>query len=281
MKKITLFALTILFLTVLTINPLSKAFAMPFYHLKPQDLVVRSEFYTSYTTSSTERKNNIKLATSFINNTLLDIGEEFSFNEKVGPRIEKRGFMNAKIIIDGKFTEGVGGGVCQVSTTLYNAVLLADLKITEYHPHTLPVSYIAPSFDAMVSSGFADFKFVNNTNNPIIITASANESTVRFTILGEPKAREVLRESQILETLPVENEYIFDEKQEFPDLYEGEQKVLSYGKAGYISEGYLIYKRNGKIIGKKRIRKDTYKSTKNTIIKGVVKKTLTENEENI
>ena len=129
-----------------------------------QDLVnltiLRSEFTTYYPYSTPDRKLNIKLCASKINGTTLKSGEEFSFNNKVGKRTEENGFKLAKIIFNGSFIDGIGGGVCQVSTTLYNCALLSGLKITEHHSHSLAVSYIEPSFDAMVSGDYADLNFV-------------------------------------------------------------------------------------------------------------------------
>ncbi len=268
MKKFFIFIFLILLLSFfLPLSSSKSAYAlMPYYALKPKDLTVRSEFYTSFYSSTEERKHNIFLASSIINKTFVDVGEVFSFNKVVGERSIKNGFKEAKIITDGKFTEGVGGGVCQVSTTLYNAVLLADLQIIEYHPHSLAVSYISPSFDAMVSYGYADLKFKNNTNNPIIIFSTASENQIKFTILGEKKKYNIYRESLIKERLEVENEYVEDTENEY-NLNDGEQQIISYGKQGLKSEGFLIYKQGEKIISKKRIRKDTYKSTKNIIVK--------------
>ncbi len=119
-----------------------------FIQIKPmvtsEDLVKetnrRVSFTTYYSSSTENRKHNIKLASSKINGIVLSVGEEFSFNKIVGVRSEENGFLPAKIIYNGDFIEGVGGGVCQVSTTLYNASLLNGLKITEHHPHSLSVS---------------------------------------------------------------------------------------------------------------------------------------------
>ncbi|HKL94383.1 MAG TPA: VanW family protein, partial [Clostridia bacterium] len=109
------------------------------------DNVLRATFSTTYSNSSPNRKHNIKLAASKLNITLYP-DEIFSFNRIVGERSEARGFLTAHIILDGKFVDGVGGGVCQVSTTLYNCALLSDLEILCAHRHSLPVSYVAPSF---------------------------------------------------------------------------------------------------------------------------------------
>ncbi len=246
-----------------------KAHAMPFYDLQPQYLTLRSSFYTSYSSSTIERKSNIKLAAKSLNNVFVDVGGEFSFNRTVGERTEKRGYKTAKIIVNGEFVDGVGGGVCQVSTTLYNAVLLAGLEVTEYHPHSLPVSYVAPSFDAMVNSGWADLKFINNTHNPIIINTCADDSTLHIYIYGEPMQVKYSRKSQITQSIPCpKEEIIYDDENAYPDLYEGESKFLRYGKEGYKSEGYLIATKNGKVINIKKIRSDSYSPTRALVIYG-------------
>lgn len=267
--------LTVCFLYALIIQGVTteKVFAMPFYALKPQDITERSQFYTSFSQSSVERKNNIKLAGKALDGAFIDVGAEFSFNKTVGPRTEKRGYKKAKIIVNGKFTDGIGGGVCQVSTTLYNALILAGLKITEYHPHSLPVSYVAPSFDAMVNSGSADLKFVNDTNNPIIIKTSVSDSQIKITVLGEKMNEKYVRQSVITGEIPApEEEVVTDNSLTYPDLYEGEQKVVSYSKKGYLSEGYLIKYINGKPVSAIKIRKDRYSAVQGLIVLGTAKR---------
>ena len=242
---------------------------MPFYALQPEFLEVRSEFYTSYPTSSLERKANIKLACGSLNNTLVDVGGEFSFNRTVGVRSKERGYQKAKIIVGGVFTEGYGGGVCQVSTTLYNAILLAGLKITEYHPHSLPVNYVAPSFDAMVNSGSADLRFINNTKNPIIIKCFADGSILKVVIYGQPMQEKYVRQSTITQYVDSVNQRtILDTKGEYPNLYKGETLVLQYAKPGYVSQGVLIKTINGKVVSSKTIRNDVYKPVDKVIIQG-------------
>ena len=246
---------------------------MPFYTKNGTEFTLRAEFYTSYSQSSCERKNNIYIASEKINQTFLDAGHEFSFNATVGARTEKNGFKQAKIIVNGKFVDGIGGGVCQVSTTLYNAVLLAGLKVTEYHPHSLPVSYVAPSFDAMVNSGYADLKFVNDTNFPIIIKSIATEQTITISIYGEKMQEKYARESVILgEIIAPKEEVLIDENLEYPNLYEGERKVINYSKNGYESEGRLIKYIDGKKVSVKKVRKDKYSAVRGLIIEGKAKK---------
>ena len=256
----------------ITLNS-TNVYAMPFYGLNPQEMTLRASFYTTYSNSTNERKSNIQLASKCLNNTFVDVGGEFSFNKTVGERSQKRGFKVAKIIVNGEFVEGVGGGVCQVSSTLYNAILLAGLKITEFHAHSLPVSYVSPSFDAMVNSGSADLRFVNNTDNPIIINSYADENRITIEIYGQKLDKTYKRVSVIKETIPApENKEVFDEKGEYPDLFEGQFKVLKYGKEGYKSEGYLIVN-DGKNIYTKKIRSDKYNAIAGLIVwgKGVQK----------
>lgn len=249
--------------------PKAKALSMPFYDLKPTNLSLRAEFFTSYPASTEERKHNIKTAAAALDKTFVDVGAEFSFNLTVGERTEARGYKKAKIISRGRFEDGFGGGVCQVSTTLYNAVLLAGLEVSEYHPHSLPVSYIAPSFDAMVSFGSADFKFCNNTHNPVIIKVYADNSIIKIQIYGEPMTEKYVRQSRITEEIRCFSyELIIDDKNEFPELSKGERKVICYGRNGYKSEGVLIKLINGKPIASKLIRTDKYDPIKTVIIEG-------------
>jgi vancomycin resistance protein YoaR len=249
-----------------------KAFAMPFYDLRPESLALRASFFTSYASSSAERKHNIALASKSLNNTFVDVNGEFSFNYTVGERTMKRGYKQAKIIVGGEFVDGVGGGVCQVSTTLYNAVLLAGLKVIEYHPHSLPVSYVAPSFDAMVNSSWADLKFINTTHNPIIIKAVANGERLLIEIWGQKMQEKYVRESVVLKTLPpLADKEIFDDEGAYPELYEGDFRKVKWGNNGYVSEGYLT-KIVGKKKAKKKIRSDKYSPTRGLVVWGKTKK---------
>ena len=273
---------TLLFLSFSLCFGVKKAYAMPFYDLKPKFLTERATFSTRYETSSVERKHNISLASKTLNNTIVDVGAEFSFNQTIGPRTEKRGYKTAKIISGGEFVDGVGGGVCQVSTTLYNAVIRAGLTVTEYHPHSLQVSYVLPSTDAMVNSGSADFRFVNNTNNPVIIQSSVLNNTLTIKIVGEPLQVEYQIESEIKEKIPAPNYLVLkDDLGEYPELYEGERLYLSYSKEGLKSVAYIVTRKNGKIISRKKLRSDTYKAVRGKVIEGTAKRPLTENlEEN-
>jgi len=128
-------------------------------------------FTTEFDLNDEGRTNNIEKAAESINETILQPGEIFSFNETVGPTIEKHGYMEAIIFVDGEKERGFGGGVCQVSSTLYNAVLEIDLEVTERHPHSRPVFYVEEGKDAATSYGSVDLKFKNTLEFAIKIKA--------------------------------------------------------------------------------------------------------------
>ncbi|MBC7328580.1 VanW family protein [bacterium] len=143
-----------------------------------------SEFSTSLWGSSAYRIENIKRAVSAIDGTLLSPGERFSFNEKVGPRVLDRGYKVAPVMIRGELVPGIGGGVCQVSTTLYNAVLLAGLKIERRAHHARPVKYVSPGRDATVVYGYIDLIFQNDSSAPIYVQGEVRGGRLIFRIFG-------------------------------------------------------------------------------------------------
>ena len=268
-KKIILVQLIICtYLLVINCSPVV-AFAKPLIGVKGEEFVLRAEFSTEYKTSTNERAHNISLAVSKINGAFLDVGQEFSFNKTVGKRTEQNGFKRAKIILNGIFVDGVGGGVCQVSTTLYNAVLRANLPVTEYHPHSLAVSYVDPSFDAMVNSGTADMRFVNDTAMPILIKATATNRQVKFSIYGKAMTEKVHFSSEkICEVPPQSIEFIDDET-----LFEGEQEFITYPKNGLKSRAFITVVKDGKTTTR-LLRKDYYKPIRATIKRGTKKPPL-------
>ncbi len=144
---------------------------------------ILSEFSTTFNSKVKGRTENISLAAKTIDGTILMPGEEFSFNNVVGATTIARGYKNAPVIVDGEFVEGVGGGVCQVSTTLFNSVLRAGIDITSRRNHSLPVAYVPKGTDAAVASSL-DFKFKNTLSNPVYIQAFVEKSKVYFRVYG-------------------------------------------------------------------------------------------------
>jgi len=139
-------------------------------------------FTTEFDSPKSARGKNIKLAAEKIDRIIIESGQEFSYNEAVGPSTQKRGFKLAKIFIKGEEHKGFGGGICQVSSTLYNAVLEAGLEVTERHEHSKEVKYVPENRDATTSYGGVDFKFFNNLDCPVIIRAYTSGNTITTTI---------------------------------------------------------------------------------------------------
>ena len=230
----------------------------------------KSSFTTNFETSSPQRKNNIKVALSQFDGLVLNEGEVLSFNQTTGKRNEENGYQKAKIISNGTFVEDFGGGVCQVSTTLYNACLLAGLEIIESNSHSLPVSYIEPSFDAMVSTGSSDLKIRNNSGGQIIFTTSYENDLCKVKIFGKKNKFKITRHSEKVGIIKAEKDVIETDYERFGviDLNIGEEKRLSFSKDGYYSRGYLnFYNEKGELVETRKIRENKYNATKGVIIK--------------
>lgn len=137
-----------------------------------------TEYTTKFNANNAARKNNITLACKSIDEKIILPGESFSYNDALGPTTKENGYMLAQIFIKGKKTKGYGGGVCQVSSTLYNAVLDAEFEVTERHPHSRKVWYVPKDKDAATAFGSIDFKFVNNKDYPVKINSYIYNNTV-------------------------------------------------------------------------------------------------------
>ena len=148
---------------------------------------VLGRYKTSFNPGEKNRTINLKLAAAAINGQVIQPGKTFSFNKTVGPRTRERGYLEATIFVGGKKEQGLGGGICQVSSTLYNAVLKSKLKVVERHTHSLPVTYVPTGKDATVSYGYLDFRFQNNQKYPIKIQAVVNKNTLDIAFISVDK----------------------------------------------------------------------------------------------
>ncbi len=147
-----------------------------------------ASYTTSFGSSSAARQSNIRKASAHMDGTLLAPGEVFSYNDIVGPRTPRLGWRNAPTYQDGQVVPGPGGGICQTSTTLYNAVLRANLKVVERRNHSMPVHYVPPGCDATVDYGSQDFKFANNTSGPVYVQALTPGGRLTFNLYGTAEA---------------------------------------------------------------------------------------------
>ncbi|MFZ5974378.1 MAG: VanW family protein [Bacillota bacterium] len=215
-----------------------------------------SGFTTNIPSSSSQnRRDNIKKLAGIINCQIIQPGEEFSINALAGIRTEESGWKLAPGIENGTYTDQPGGGVCQVSSTLYNAVLLGDFKVTARQHHSWPSSYVKIGRDATISSYGPDFKFVNNQNNPIYIFAYATNYKCSVEIYGKPLDYTITLESVITETItPPTPKYTKD-----PTKPMGEEDELSPSKSGYRVEVYKHYYKDGKQYDKVLDHQDYYR----------------------
>lgn len=223
------------------------------------------DFETDYSSSIKNRKENIRLAASKFNNMKLNPGDEISFNDVVGEISEKTGFKNATVIVGGEYENGIGGGICQVSTTLYNSLVLSDLEITERHNHSRPINYVDLGTDAAVARGYKDLKFKNNTNNPILILAEANGEKLNFKVLGNSSDRdyEIKIVPELLGTVSPGVNTIYSDA-----LPEGESTVRESGARGYSYKTYKEIIKNGEVVDKKEISKSYYVPKDKVVVVG-------------
>lgn len=192
-------------------------------------------FSSRYSTSNKNRSQNVALASKLINGIILAPGETFSYNKAVGPRTEARGFREATMYSNGESVMGIGGGICQVSSTLYSAVLYSDLEVVARQNHSMTVDYMPKGQDATVSYGTIDFKFRNDTKNPVKINSVASGGQLTVSILGTKPEKE--REVKITNnTVSVIEKTV--EQVEDAALQAGEVKTVSVGKTGYVVDTY-------------------------------------------
>lgn len=231
---------------------------------------VLGTFTTSYSTSGGSRSANVANGCSLINGTTLFPGEEFSAYEAVAPFTESNGYYMAGSYLNGQVVDSLGGGICQVSTTLYNAVLLSELEVTERYNHSMIVTYVDPSADAAIAeSSGKDFKFVNNTDYPIYIEGSTtSDKQITFTIYGvetrDTANREVIYESVVLERTVPEEEIIYTDE----SLPVGYCSVQS-AHIGYKAQLWKVVRENGVEVSREQINSSSYMKAPRSATVGV------------
>ncbi len=189
---------------------------------------VVSRFSTKFNAGQISRSSNIRLAAQSIDGLVLMPGDTFSFNDHLGQRTRAKGYKEAGVYVSGRHDIDVGGGICQVSTTLYNSLLMGEVKIDYRSPHSLPVPYVPLGRDAAVSFPNPDLKFTNNFDTPIALSASYSPGVLEFRVLGATKnPREVKFESRLLSSWSNGEKIVHD-----PSLAFGERKVQDRGGSG-------------------------------------------------
>ncbi len=205
-----------------------------------------AEVETYFSPKKVARTANVRLAASLVNGTVLNPGEEFSYNKVVGKRTAERGFKEAAIFSQGEVVDGIGGGICQVSSTIYMAALRANMKITERKNHAFYVDYTPKGEDATVVYGSIDFRFVNTSEYPIKIVATSKNNYIRIQIMGtEPDEKVTVKlTKKTHSTTP----YTTREKT-VTSLAAGKKEVYQKGQEGLSMSVYRnVYDKNGKLI---------------------------------
>ena len=228
----------------------------------PDTLAIYS---TRYDGGDENRSINLKIACEKINDKVVLPGEIFSYNKTLGERTTSAGYKNAKVYENGAVVDGIGGGICQISSTLYNAVLRANLEIVERRNHQFVTSYVPEGLDATVAYGITDFKFKNTRKYAIKIKANASNgvATVELDGIKEDEEYQISFDTKTISTIPFTIKYENDNS-----LKEGEEVVKQQGANGVITETYIIKRLNGKIVSNDLLSRDTYNPMQRIILKG-------------
>lgn len=214
-----------------------------------------SSYSTWYNSGEVDRTHNLTRAATAINGRVIKPGEIFSFNQTVGARSFETGYRDAMVIVSGRFEPGVGGGICQVSSTLYNAVLLADLEVVERHNHALAVAYVPVGLDATVAYGIQDFRFKNNTGHPIYIHTATGGGRLTVTLYGHLSNKKRVEVSSVIDKVIPFQEI----RQENPALQPGEEKIEVKGFPGYVARSFKrVFDENGDLAQQVQLATDYY-----------------------
>ena len=228
-----------------------------------------STFTTRYDASDRDRTTNLVLACQKINGKVVMPGATFSYNEALGPRTASAGYKNAKIYSSGEVIDGIGGGICQISSTLYNSALMSDMEIVSRRNHQFVTSYVGAGRDATVVYGSTDFKFKNTRTYPVKIVASAKSGIATVSIYGIKEADREYTYSfstKTISTIPYTTKYVEDSS-----LAPGKEVVKQKGANGLVTQTYMTKMLNGKVISTKLLSKDTYSAMQRIIRRGTSK----------
>lgn len=223
------------------------------------NLVRRGEYTTEYAKSTADRAHNVSLSLGKLDGAYIAAGETFSFNAAVGERTEKNGYKKAKIIVDGKYTDGIGGGVCQASTAVYNASLAAGLSCVA-NAHSICPSYCPAGLDAMVSSS-SDLLITNTTAHTVYFSVCIRGVSATVRVYGEPPEYTIKPVGEVTSTTDYATEEFVDTRHKYFDdsATRGDRLLVSGGVNGVKSDTFLEYRKNGNIIKRVKIRSNEYK----------------------
>ena len=233
-----------------------------------------STFSTRYDASDKDRTTNLVLACQKLNGKVIMPGETFSYNAALGPRTYAAGYRNGKIYENGQVVDGLGGGICQISSTLYNAALMSDMEIVERRNHQFVTSYVDEGRDATVVYGSTDFRFKNTRTYPVRLVASAKGGVATVSVYGIKEAdREYTYsfKTDVISTIPYTTKY-----EEDSSLAAGQEVVKQKGTNGLVCKTYMTKMLNGKIVSTKLLSTDTYSAMQRIVKRGIL--TTTSNQ---
>lgn len=251
------------------------------FDLKEQDAKIKAEdlknitgeissYSNNYINTADGRVKNMQIAAGIINGTIVMPGEEFSYNDLIGDTTPDKGYEKANTYVGNKIVPDYGGGICQVSTTLYRTVMRANIRSTERMNHSLTVSYSEPGLDATVAYPYIDYKFVNTYDFPIYIQGYASDGVVNFAIYGNVEAMGNKTYELVNE---VHEKYSPEVKYEDDSTMEaGTEKVVGNGMPGYKASSYQVTYENGVEVNREFIATDIYMTTDTVVKKGTKKK---------
>ncbi|HHU73146.1 MAG TPA: hypothetical protein GXZ28_00775 [Clostridiales bacterium] len=233
---------------------------MPEYTKEDVEMVtsILGSFTTEYASSAEGRAANLANGARLINNAVVYPGEVFSSYEYLTPFTKENGYYVAGAYLQGKVIDSVGGGACQVTTTLYNAILMAELEVVERQPHSMTISYVDLSRDAAIAGTYKDFKFRNNTEYPILVEAYTKGRKITFNIWGyetrDTKNRKIVYETKILNKVDPPDDVITEDPTK-PTSY---HKVTQSAHTGYTAELYKIVYENGVEVSRTLVNRSKY-----------------------
>ena len=225
-----------------------------------------STFSTRYDASDKDRTTNLVLACQKLNGKVIMPGETFSYNAALGPRTYAAGYRNGKIYENGQVVDGLGGGICQISSTLYNAALMSDMEIVERRNHQFVTSYVDEGRDATVVYGSTDFRFKNTRTYPVRLVASAKGGVATVSVYGIKEAdREYTYsfKTDVISTIPYTTKY-----EEDSSLAAGQEVVKQKGTNGLVCKTYMTKMLNGKIVSTELLSTDTYSAMQRIVKRG-------------
>lgn len=215
-----------------------------------------AEFTTSFATSAEGRSHNVTAAAKALNDTLMMPGDVFEYGKIVDKADKEYGYREAPVIVNGKLTPGVGGGICQVSSTLYNAILLAGLDVVERRNHSIPVHYLPPGLDATFADGYINFRFKNTTGKQLLIRTVVQDKHVTVKLFGTLDEHVTYRtETKQVKVVEPLIRYVGNDT-----VTLGQEQVLQQGEGGMVVDTFRIKLVDGQEVSRERLPRSSYRA---------------------